>query len=220
MKFYLIIVFLICSISGYSQDEELDHIPISYYILTRTLILEGKVLDIKDKKTTVEIKTIFKGESKSKNLTLRTPQNIGLELNESYIFLLARKEIKRDYLLFYPYQRMKVRNDSLFISENNLTGIQENSAIRLHQPNTFGDSLSKAGYKISVKDFSTLVTEINETFEYYNSGNSGHIRYRNNYVCYDKLKEITKASSPFNLALLKELNGFWEKKKCDQQVLN
>jgi len=215
MKLLLYISLALSSTFTFSQDEGLDHIPISYYILTRPLILEGKILEIKDKRIIIAVKSCFKGETQSEKLTLQTSNKLGLELNQTYIFLLARKETQRNYLLYYPYQRMKVHNDSLFIPENNLSGIDENKGLEIHQPNTFNDPIFKAGYKISKTDFDTLVTEINETFKYYSSANGRHMRHRNNYVCYHKLKAINSSTTSFNLALLNQLDGFWEKKKCE-----
>lgn len=215
MKLVLFFTLIISSTFSFSRDEGLDHIPFSYYILTRPVILEGEILEIKDKRIIIAVQSCFKGEIQSEKLTLHTSNKLGLELNQTYIFLLARKEIQRNYLLYYPYQRMKVRNDSLFIPENNLNGIDENKDLEIHQPNTFNDPIFKAGYKISKTDFGTLVTEINETFKYFSSGNGRHMRHRNNSVCYQKLKEINSSTSPFNLALLNQLDGFWEKKKCE-----
>lgn len=215
MKLLLLFTFIISSTFTFSKDEELDHIPISYYNLTRPLILEAEIIEIKDKRIIIAVKSCFKGENQSEKLTLQTPNELGLELNQTYIFLLARKEIKRNYLLYYPHQRLKVRNDSLYIPENNLTGIDATKGVDIHQSNTFNDPISKAGYKISKADFAALATEINETFKYYSSGNGRHIRHRNNSVCYQKLKGINSSTSPFNLALLNELDAVWEKKKCE-----
>jgi hypothetical protein len=215
MKLLLLFILFICAGDSFSQDANVDRIPISYYILTRPLTLEGEIIDYRDKMITVSIKSILKDKLRSKKLKIRINYSLskelnglGLETNQSSIFILGKRHNIWKNLLYQASHRLKVQNDSLFIPDNNLRSVDENNELNIHQKNTFNDPLFTTSYKISIADFSELISQINETFQYVANG-------RRSPNCILKLKEIDSTTTLFNQAVINHLEKAIKGRMCD-----
>lgn len=194
--------------SGLSKGNSVALFPIDYYIVKYQTILDGEIVKIEDHRFKIKVHDLIKGKSNLDGTInvkigyqsgLRTSKldSLGIEVGTNYIFILGtRPKWLNPKILRESYNRFVIKNDSLFIPQETLRGIDFPDSIDINAPNIYNDSFNKFGYKISTLDFRKLIVVLNETFGM-------------NKLAIWKKQPIDNSVDSFTLALLNHLDKWW-----------
>ena len=198
--------------------------PLWIPILKYPYIAKGKVISIKDKIAKIEISEWYKQNYKQHNIIKireyhyesrhsekSISEQIGLELNQEYIFILGTPFAPGWKIpIIEPEHRFKVINDSIFIPPSLFLQCKPEFEV-----NTFNDPLFEIGYKCSVGYFKLMIDELNQSYSLRRS-RKYQIRGipKNHINCTIKLKEPDYSVTGPLKCFLEKAEYSWEKTKC------
>ncbi|MBL7897193.1 MAG: hypothetical protein JNJ99_01575 [Crocinitomicaceae bacterium] len=229
LKSFYVLVLILYSTSANSFECKPWHL-FGYYLVNTKYIFEAEVVKSSDKVFKIKMIDVYRSPEKMRgeirikyNHLIKAeynciPQNLCVPQNRYVFFVKKNLIFPYQFYISEPCNRFKVVNDSLFIGSSFLSGLNGVDSSQIFSKNIFNDSLMPNGYKISTKDFKTLIENVNECFvpSYVPSGasinnyvNPWYRRAKSKRKIYGYIYYPPRTTDPFTLAIIAQLKEAW-----------